>query len=203
MKSLESIMNWPLVYKLWMAPQAERKFAPIARHNDLSRVRRVLDVGCGPGTNTHHFSSAEYLGIDWSQRYIRDARHRHNRQFLVADVSEYFVPPDQRFDFILLNSLIHHIDAAASRRILSHLNGLLTSDGSIHIVELVLPKAATLARAMARADRGKFPRGLDGWRKVFTEFFDEAVFEPFDLKYCGVTVWNLVYFKGYAKKADG
>jgi hypothetical protein len=51
MSTLDLIMRQPLVYRLRMAPFAGKKFAPIAAHNDMKRIRRVLDVGCGPGTD--------------------------------------------------------------------------------------------------------------------------------------------------------
>jgi len=53
----EILLERTSVYKLWQAPFAEQKFAPVLVHNDLDRVQRVLDVACGPGTNTHHFSA--------------------------------------------------------------------------------------------------------------------------------------------------
>ncbi len=35
-----------------------KKFAPIRNHNDINWVRRVLDVGCRPGTNSRFFKQA-------------------------------------------------------------------------------------------------------------------------------------------------
>ena len=99
----------------------------------------MLDVGCGPGTNSHHFEQSEYLGIDLNERYIDYARRRWRRNFLVADVTKYSVV-GERFDFILVNSLLHHIDTPGTRRLLSHLETLLTHDGHVHILELVLPR---------------------------------------------------------------
>lgn len=68
--TLTRILEQPLSYRLWQAPFAEAKFAPALRHNDLTRVRRILDVGCGPGTNAHHFEGIDYLGIDLNPRYV-------------------------------------------------------------------------------------------------------------------------------------
>ena len=199
MNFLEAVMGQPVVYRLWMAPFAEQKFNPIAVHNDLSRVRRVLDVGCGPGTNAGHFAHTDYLGLDWNERYIRSARRRHKGNFQVADAEKLVVAPGERFDFILANSLLHHIDLTATNRLLSHLRGLLTEDGHIHIIELVLPAEAGIPRALARSDRGQFPRPSEEWRNIFCELFHPVVFEDFSLTFAGIELWKMVYFKGSAR----
>jgi SAM-dependent methyltransferase len=199
MNFLEAVMGQPVIYRLWMAPFAEQKFAPISGHNDLTRARRVLDVGCGPGTNAGHFAHTDYLGIDWNERYIRSAQRRHRGRFLVADAEKLVVPPGERFDFILVNSLLHHIDLTATNRLLTHLRGLLTEDGHIHIVELVLPPQASIPRALARADRGRFPRSSEEWRSIFCGIFNPVVLQPFSLTIGGVEFWSLIYFKGCAR----
>ena len=96
------IMENTHAYRLWQAPFAEKKFAPILAHNDLSQVRRVLDVGCGPGTNTPYFTHARYLGIDHNLRYLEYARQRYRQDFLVADIARWAVAPRARFDFALV-----------------------------------------------------------------------------------------------------
>ena len=80
MKLHARVMENTLAYRLWQAPFAEQKLAPLFAHNDLRAVRRVLDVGCGPGTNTPHFADADYLGIDFNAAYIDSARRRHGRR---------------------------------------------------------------------------------------------------------------------------
>lgn len=199
MKSYARLMEHTLAYRVWQAPFAEKKLAPLYRHNDVARARRVLDVGCGPGTNTAHFAHADYLGIDFNPAYIEDARRRHGREFLVADVTKYEVAPDQRFDLILANSLFHHIDTASTRRILAHLATLLSDDGYVHVFDLVLPERPSISRFLARADRGEHPRPLEEWRELFTAAFEPVVFEPYPLGLAGTTLWNMIYFKGRAR----
>lgn len=70
----DHIIEHELPYRLWQAPFAEDKFSPVLAHNDLKYVRRVLDVGCGPGTNTHHFVRSDYLGLDCNRGYVESAR---------------------------------------------------------------------------------------------------------------------------------
>ena len=80
-----SLLVVPLcVYGLWQRPFAGRKFEPIEHHNDLARVRRVLDVGCGPGTNAARFEAAEYVGLDINPGYVAFARRKYRGSFEVA-----------------------------------------------------------------------------------------------------------------------
>jgi SAM-dependent methyltransferase len=200
MKSYARVMENTLAYRVWQAPFAERKLTPLTASGDVGRARRVLDVGCGPGTNTGMFSHAEYLGIDFNPAYIESARQRYGREFLVADVTKYEVPPDRRYDFILANSLFHHIDTVSTRRILAHLATLLSDDGHIHVFDLVLPERPSLSRFLARADRGGYPRALAEWREMFAEAFEPVAFEPYPLGAAGLTLWNMVYFKGRPRR---
>lgn len=199
MKRAARVMEHTLAYRIWQAPFAERKLAPLLGRGDLRAARRVLDVGCGPGTNTRHFAHADYLGIDHNPDYIADAARRHGRRFLVADVTAYTAPPDERFDFIFMNSLLHHIATPDARRLLGHLRTLLTEDGHIHILDLILPARPSLARALARADRGDFPRPLGAWRELLEEHFEPVIVEPYPLGAAGLTMWEMLYFKGRAR----
>ena len=199
MNLAESMLEHTFVYRMWQSPFAEQKFAPVLAHNDLRRTRRVLDVGCGPGTNTRHFAGSEYLGIDINRRYIEDARRRHQRHFLAADVRTYVAPPKERFDFILANSFLHHLNTGDVLGILSHLRSLLSDEGHVHALELVMPENRSVARLFARWDRGKFARPREEWQSIFEKFFYPTVMEFYPLTFFGVTLWNMVYFKGRAR----
>jgi SAM-dependent methyltransferase len=179
-----------------MAPFAEKKFAPIISHNDLGTVRRVLDVGCGPGTNAPHFSGSQYLGIDVNERYIQSAKRRYGDHFIAADAAEFLGNPNARFDFILVNSFLHHVDTGTAAGILLNLSRLLTEDGHIHVMELVLPPARSMTRFMAQADRGKYPREIQEWKRMFRGIFQEVALEQYKLGTLGLSLWDMVYFKG-------
>ncbi|MGD1021742.1 MAG: class I SAM-dependent methyltransferase [Candidatus Sulfotelmatobacter sp.] len=196
MTLVEGVLEHSSVYRLWQAPFAEQKFAPVRANNDLHRVRRVLDVGCGPGTNCRHFSHVDYLGIDFNERYIESARRRHKRDFLVADVRHFRPTQNDRFDFILANSFLHHLNTEDVLGILSHLRTLLTDDGHVHALELVMPEDRSIARLLAQWDRGHFARPPEEWRTVFSKHFEPVLLEFYPLTMMGTTLWNMVYFKG-------
>lgn len=197
---LSAVMNYAGAYRLWQAPFAEKKLAPVLQYNDVGKARRVLDVGCGPGTNAGHFSKAKYLGVDWSESYVNYAKRRFGREFIVADVASYEPPPGILYDFILVNSLLHHIDDENSLRVLSKLKDLLAEDGYVHILDLVMPESPGVARLLAHWDRGEFARPIEKWRSLFSVKFEPVLIEPYALTACGVTLWNMVYFKGKAGK---
>jgi len=190
------VLEQSLVYRLWQAPFADQKFMPILAHNDLSCVRRVLDVGCGPGTSSKYFAHTEYLGIDTNKRYVEAARRRYGLEFIAADACSYSPASQNRFDFILVNSFLHHLGSEDVVGLLSRLRTLLTDDGSIHVLEPVLPSTGSIAYFLARADRGKFVRRLEEWKSIFTNLFNPIVLEPYQLNRAGVTLWNMLYFKG-------
>ncbi|HEU5220209.1 MAG TPA: class I SAM-dependent methyltransferase [Gemmatimonadales bacterium] len=189
-------MEHTLVYRLWQAPFAEQKLAPVFRHNDRTRIRRVLDVGCGPGTNASHFREQDYLGVDINPGYVKDAERRFGPRFRVADVTTMRLEPGGGWDCILVNSLLHHLPDDAVDRLLGHLATLLTEDGAVHILDLVLPPHASLARLLARLDRGDYPRPLERWRELFSLHFALDLFEPYPLGAGGLTLWSMVYGRG-------
>jgi SAM-dependent methyltransferase len=203
MSSMNSFLTYLLeqtpVYSLWQAPFITDKLTPVLAHNDMARVRRVLDVGCGPGTNTDFFRGADYLGVDINPGYIESAQRKHKRRFVVADVTAYDDQAAGKFDFILINSFLHHVDDADADKVLARMAGWLTPDGYIHIVEVVLPGDRSIAQLLASWDRGSHTRSLERWRTLFERHLEIAVFETYSLKLIGARLWSMVYCKGRGK----
>ena len=200
LKRLSGVMELPWAYALWQAPFLEAKFAPIQKHNDLSSVRRVLDVGCGPGTNVKFFSHTDYVGLDINPAYIQRARRKYQRTFVEADVCTYSPPPDRLYDFVLLNSLLHHLDDSTTNRILRTLRDVIVEHGCIHILDLILPENRGLARSLAENDRGDYPRSLEAWNDLLSRHFEPVVQEQFPVGLAGVELWRMLYFKARPKR---
>src|SRR2546421_885303 len=188
------------VYSLWQAPFAAEKLAPLVAHNDLGRVRRVLDVGCGPGMNTELFKEQDYVGLDINPGYIESARRKHRRAFVVADVTMYEDASIGKFDFILVNSFLHHVNDENATRVLANLGKWATSDGYVHVIELVRPEGRSLARLLARWDRGEYTRPWSAWETMLESHLDIVLLEPYEMKLGGTTLWNMLYCKGRPKK---
>lgn len=190
------LLERPGVYLAWQRPFVASKLGPVWRHNDRASIRRVLDVGCGPGTNSAEFAGLDYLGVDLNPSYIEYARRKHGQRFVVADLRTDAVPGRGTYDFVLVNSLLHHLDDAAVSSLLADLRGYVSDDGHVHVIELDLPERRGLPRLLALSDRGDYPRSVAGWRALLTEHFDEVVLEPFAVPARGPMLWSMVYFKG-------
>lgn len=200
MRLVDAILSRPSLYLLWQRPFADTKLAPFLRNGNLSNGVRMLDVGCGPGTNTRHFPLAGYLGIDISPRYIAFARGRYDARFEVVDVVDDAIPGPDEFDLIMVNSLLHHIDTPGVRQTLEKLSLRLADDGAVHILDVVQPEHRGAAHVLAGWDRGKFIRPLEEWRRIFEAVFEPELFEPYPLPAHGPTLWHMVYFKGRKKQ---
>ena len=193
----ERILEHPTLYSLWQAPFAKKKLGPLLGRLDLARTRSVLDVGCGPGISTAVFAGCErYLGVDIHRGYVEHARRKHRREFLVSDALALSPSAVGRFDLILMNSLLHHLDDEQTARLLARLVDCLAPGGQIHIIDLLLPPEPNLAQALARMDRGQHARSLSCWTALFTQHYSCLHAEQFELGLGPLVLWNMTYFQG-------
>lgn len=198
-QAVARLLERPGVYLAWQRPFVASKLSPVWQHNDRAAIGRVLDVGCGPGTNSAEFAGLDYLGVDLNPSYIEHARRRHEGRFVVADLRTDAVPGKGSYDFVLVNSLLHHLDDPSVSSLLADLRQYVSDDGHVHVIELDLPERRGIPRLLALSDRGDHPRSIAEWRTLLTEHFDEVVLEPFPVPSRGPMLWSMVYFKGRPK----
>jgi trans-aconitate methyltransferase len=194
--AMTHLMDHPLVYRVWQAPFAEQKLAPFLKQIGSRRPRRVLDVGCGPGTNARHFRNCEYLGVDINPSYIESATRRYGPRFRVADVTDRDFTGEGEWDCILVNSLMHHLTDDSMDEMLRRFPGLLSREGTVHVLDLVMPDRASVARWLARHDRGRYPRSLPRWKELLTRHLRLSSLEEYEVGAGGVTLWKMLYFTG-------
>jgi SAM-dependent methyltransferase len=195
--SPKDLLSHPAVYRLWQAPFAAQKLRPVLGSGAIANASRVLDVGCGPGTNARSFADAEsYVGVDISERYVAYASKHFAGDFRVADVTAGQRGLGQ-FDLILMNSLMHHLDDVAARRLLASLPALLTPGGEVQIVDLVLSERG-IPRRLAVADRGDFPRTIQGWQELISGALQVKEIRPFHVGLGPLALWELVYVRSFA-----
>ena len=197
MGARERLLEHPTIYRVWQAPFAAIKFAPVERRLRDLEFRSILDVGCGTGTNAWRFEGFDYVGLDINQRYLDTARARCKGRFVQADLRTADLSALGTFDAILVNSFLHHVPDADVERILTQLSQMLSEGGRVHMLELVLPERKSLAGMMARLDRGRFARPLEQWREMFASAFNPTVEEAYMY---GGGLWSMVYLQGQRRR---
>ncbi len=195
----DRLLELPLVYQAWQAPFASAKLKPFLAVADLSRARRILDIGCGPGTNARVFTGCDYVGIDINPGYIRTAASRYPGRWVVGDVTDEAIVPDEQFDCVFANSLMHHLDDNAVRNLLQRMARLAAPGGTVHVLDLVRPEGASIGRLLAELDRGRFARPTESWRALFGEHLQERHFERYAFGFPFIPMWQMVYFVGVPK----
>jgi ubiquinone/menaquinone biosynthesis C-methylase UbiE len=167
----ERILESSIGYSIWSAPLSVPKMAAI--RDILNKTKktqgRVLDVGCGPGSNAVIFAgNYDYVGIDYNAQYIETATKKYpNMTFKVADATKLALTGNT-FDIVLINSLMHHIDDAGCHKLMQDLKPLLNKDAIIIIQEPLIPeKNQHFMRLMMQQDRGDYFRTLEQWNSIF------------------------------------
>ena len=106
------------------------KFRAVAAH--LPRAKRLLDIGCGPGTFIgNYLDGTEALGIDASAPQIEYANRHYSTGFHRFSTQPVAALADarERFDAITMIELLEHLAADEAVRLLTQARELLAPDG--------------------------------------------------------------------------
>lgn len=114
-------------------------------HTDLSNVKEVLDIACGPGgwvlDMAHAYPRMHVIGIDMSKQMIQYARANarvqglENADFRTMDALKPLDFPDGSFDFINARLLFGFMPAKAWPRLLQECKRILRPGGLIRLTE--------------------------------------------------------------------
>lgn len=197
---IRNLLNFPFFYELLQAPLKKETIKPLLKRQDIAYAKDVLDIGCGPGTYVNFFANTNYLGVDIDPSYISFAKSQYpDKSFITQDARKLNLENGRLFDFILINSILHHLDDQAVKESLSSAEHYLSGNGNIHILELVLIPEFSVSSAVTRFDRGDYPRPYDTWMKLFTDKFECIESEPYEICFCGICICKMIYFKGKKK----
>jgi SAM-dependent methyltransferase len=144
-----------------------------ATKRQIARVRAqlgspdVLDCGSGTGEFAPLFDPERYLGVDIHPGYVAFAQRRHpHHRFAVADLSRWG-GDGRRFDLVLVNGVLHHLDDGDARAVLDTAVRQLAPGGSLLVIEDVrLPRAGLVTRLVHWLDYGRHIRDTAAWRAL-------------------------------------
>jgi SAM-dependent methyltransferase len=139
----------------------------IARVRDELGDPNVLDLGCGTAEYAELFDPAKYLGVDIHPGYIEFAQKRRPRhRFVVADVRSWS-GDDRRFDLVMVNGVLHHLDDAGVAEFLTTAKRLTKPDGTLLVIEDVdLARPPLGTRLVHLLDHGDHIRDAARWQAL-------------------------------------
>lgn len=126
----------------------------------------VLDLGCGTAEYAELFAVERYLGVDIHPGYIEFAKKRMPRhRFEVADVRRW--SSDLRFDLVMINGVLHHLDDAGVAEFLATARRLTRPGGTLLVIEDVdLADPPLGARLVHLLDHGDHIRDAARWEQL-------------------------------------
>jgi SAM-dependent methyltransferase len=137
----------------------------------------VLELGCGTAKLLHYLTDVIYTGIDISEAYIRTAQRRYGSRgrFVVGSVTEADFGPRQSYDVVMAFGLLHHLDDATARLVLSRAHSVLKPGGRLVTLDPCFAENQhRFARYLHRKDRGRHVRYVDGYVSLVRAAFDHV-----------------------------
>lgn len=176
---LRSILKFPSVYELYQSLVGTRRardkiFDTYVR---LPEDGKLLDIGCGSGELLEYLPShVQYTGVDINPLYIELARKKYGERgrFELIDVNamDSLELPTASFDTIVLYGVLHHLDNAEVRRVLSFAKTMLKAGGSVFSVDGVhLKDQSRIKKFILSRDRGNYVRFDQEYAKLAREIF--------------------------------
>ena len=142
---------------------------------DFTAVRRVFDIGCGPGHIASYIPAhVEYTGFDTDPSYIEYANQHFGRRgrFLLKTFDSSVTRDYGTPDLILLNGVLHHMNdhdvrtvAASAATVLPEGGVFFTLDGCFSANQ------NPISRFLIKHDRGQHVRAAADYRTLIASSF--------------------------------
>ncbi len=136
---------------------------------------RIIDMGCGPCEVLDHLPAVDYIGVDFEQKYIDDAKARFgNRgQFMCLNIADLKQGLFSDADIVLATGVLHHLNDDEALNLFSLAKSFLKPGGRLVTYDGCYLEQGQhpFAKWMLSNDRGKFVRKKDEYVKLAKQHF--------------------------------
>jgi len=180
---LNRILDFSKAYELFQVFFGTKKLMSVYINTYLKPAAgmKVLDLGCGPGRTATYLKNVDYLGIDMNSRYIEQANNKYggdNIKFECADVAAIKGKKAGKYDIVMMNGVLHHIDDEKAGEVLASVKTLLKPDGRFCSFDNVIRNEASfIEKFLIKNDRGKFVRTPEEYAKIVRKYLPNAKYE--------------------------
>ena len=147
--------------------------------NDFDfKTKKVLDFGCGIGTNSWIFQPQNYIGIDCDSKRISWANKMYEDYNFIA-VKKSSLPIDSNtMDYVFIMAVLHHMPSDLILLYLDEFTRVLKQNGKILVIEPCLSQEKPINNwFMKSLDKGKYLRNQEAYLELFSQ-----------KNYCTITV---------------
>lgn len=141
---------------------------------------RLLDIGCGPGSNAFLFEYSDYLGIDIDYRRVHFARRLYpSHPFSVGDATALPLATNS-VDVVLACGLLHHLSDPMCEKLFRECRRIIKGQGQVLIIEPALTeRRSPLNFAMTCIDLGRYLRPISKTLAFLDRLFRTTEVEVF------------------------
>lgn len=139
--------QWDYIYQTvpvsqipWETGMPSRDLVALLKKYSLKKGIKVLDVGCGLGTQTRYLArhGAAPTGIDISETAIKKAREQSLKEdvhtkFVVGDVCRMLLPTAS-FEVVYDRGCYHHLNPKQRRDYVKEVTRVLSKGGMLHML---------------------------------------------------------------------
>lgn len=181
--NIKQILSIPQIYTLWQNIIGDYKLRKIYCRDYVKAKEsdRILDIGCGPANMVDFLpQNINYVGFDDSNLYIENAKKKfpnaensENYSFFCQRVN-FAQNFDEKFDIIMANAILHHIDDEEAEKLISFAKSNLKENGRLITLDgCYLEKQSFVKKWLLKNDRGKFVRTKENYFNLFLKHFKE------------------------------
>jgi len=176
---LHDLLAGPSLYIRWQRFLGAHRLRQVCLDQflKLRAGERVLDIGCGPGYILDYMPQVHYVGFDTEPRYIEYAKQHYldRGEFFCESFAQAHVAKFRPFDAIMLMGIIHHVDDAVAKELIGLVAKCLAPNGRVVTLDpCFTPCQSRIARWVAQADRGRFVRTEQSYRRLCADQFADV-----------------------------
>ena len=188
------------VYKNFIVPlQGKHTFDFVSEH--YQKGDRVLDFGCGIGSNSKLFDAEDYIGAEVDTSRVESARIKYPAsQFekipFISSKDDKIPFEDNSFDIIFISLCLHHIDSSTCKLLFKEFKRVLNQGGKIIGIEpCILPNNYFSNVFMNVVDAGDYILTIEEYKKIYSS-------ESFDIHHINIVTTYGYHLWQYSAKPN-
>ena len=161
------------VYKNLVVPlQGKETFKFVDDH--YNKGDKVLDFGCGIGSNSKLFHHNDYIGVEVDESRVLSSRLKYPKSKFeqipfISTPSDKIPFEDNSFDIVFISLCLHHIDSDTCKLLFKEFNRLLRANGKIIGIEPCIISEKYFSNIfMNIIDAGDYILPIEEYKKMYS-----------------------------------